>query len=179
MYTNCIGGENMNLYTASGTPDFLQKITEKYPQEHLILLTGVDKSIILHETEGKTIFSLPQKYVVAESYGDIEQYGYYVLHHFSADGGNRDMLVQQFKTVLGKLYDDPTIRSFRLLTPQKGKGQVVFLTHWSGPHSYESWTNSNIYKNHFESILNVEAQSIQKIFDGDNYIATYNAIPKE
>ena len=179
MHTNFLGGDELNLYTASGTADFLQKVVDKYPKEQMILLSGTDKSMILHETEGKTVFSLPQKYVVAESYGSLEQFGFYVLHHFSADGGNRDMLVQQFKNVLGKLTEDPTIRSFRLLTPKKGKGHVVFVTHWSGPHSYEAWKNSNIYKNHFESLLNVEAQSIQKIFDGDNYVATYNALPKE
>lgn len=169
----------MNFYTTSGTADFLQKIINKYPQEHMVLLNGEDKSVLLHETDGKTVFSLPKKFEVVASYGDLDQIGYYVMYHFSVDGGNKETLIQQFKNALGKLERDPSIRSFRLLAPKKRNPQVVFITHWSGPHSYDAWINSNDYKEHFEKLLNVEARSIQKIFDGDNYVATYSAIPQE
>jgi heme oxygenase (mycobilin-producing) len=169
----------MNFYTTSGTADFLQKLIDKHPNEQLILLSGTDKTVVLHETEGKSIFSLPKKYEVAATHGPIEQLGYYVLHHFSADGGNRDVLLQQFKTALDTFKTDLSLRAFRLLKPKKGSEQIVFLTHWSGPHSYEAWLASDSYKNQFEQLLKIEASAVQKIFDGGNYVATYVAPPKE
>ena len=165
----------MNFYMTSGTGDFLQKLIEKHPNENLILLEGQGKAVILHETTGKTIFSLPKKYKVADTFGELQQKGYFVLYHLSIEGGRRDLFNQHFLNVSDILKKDPSLISYRLLMPQKNSEHVIFISAWGGPASYEVWTNSELYKTKFESLFEMEASSVQKIFDGESYIATYSA----
>ena len=165
----------MNFYMTSGTGDFLQKLIEKHPNENLILLEGHGKAIVLHETTGKTIFSLPKKYEVADAFGDLQQKGYFVLYHLSIEGGRRDLFKQQFIKASDTLKKDSSLISYRLLMPKKNSEHIVFISSWGGPASYEVWANSELYKTNFESLFGMEASSVQKIFDGESYIATYSA----
>lgn len=165
----------MNFYMTSGTGDFLLKLIEKHPNENLILLEGQGKAVVLHETTGKTIFSLPKKYEVADAFGELKQKGFFVLYHLSIEGGRRDLFKQQFLKVSGTLKNNPALISYRLLVPKKNSEHVVFISAWAGPNSYEVWTKSDLYKTNFESLFGMEASSVQKIFDGESYIATYSA----
>ena len=165
----------MNFYMTSGTGDFLLKLIEKHPNENLILLEGQGKAVVLHETTEKTIFSLPKKYEVADAFGELKQKGFFVLYHLSIEGGRRDLFKQQFLKVSNTLKNDPSLISYRLLMPKKNSEHVVFISAWGGPASYEVWTNSELYKANFESLFEMEASSVQKIFDGESYVATYSA----
>jgi len=46
----------MNLYMTSGTPEFMQSIKKKYPNEELFLLHGTGNSVLIHETSSKPFF---------------------------------------------------------------------------------------------------------------------------
>ncbi len=166
----------MNFYMTSGTGDFLQKIIDKHPNENLILLEGQGKAIVLHETTGKSIFSLPKNYEVADTFGKLQQKGFFVLYHLSVEGDRRDLFKQQFlKASEDTLKNDSSLISYRLLMPKKNNEHIIFISQWGGPASYEVWTRSAQYKAHFESLLNIGASSVQKIFDGESYITTYSA----
>ena len=169
----------MNFYLTSGTSDFLLKLMERNPQEKLILLSGNEKTVMLHETEGKTIFSLPQKYEVADTHGELTQKGYYVLYYLSLDGHQGDLLRQQFLERNDRLKKNLGIMSYRLLLPKKRKEHVIFISQWGGDAAYEAWVDSNEYAEHFAKLFNVEASSVQKIFDGSSYITGYRALKLE
>ena len=166
----------MNFYITSGTSDFLQKLIDKHPNENLILLEGQGKAVVLHETNGKTIFSLPKNYEVADTFGELQQKGFFVLYHLSVEGDRRDLFKQQFIKASGDtLKNDASLISYRLLMPKKNNEHIIFMSQWGGPVSYEVWTQSAPYKNFFEPLLQVSASSVQKIFDGESYISTYSA----
>ena len=166
----------MNFYMTSGTSDFLQKLIEKHPKEHLILLEGQGKAIVLHETTGKSIFSLPKNYEVADAFGELQQKGYFVLYHLSIEGDRRELFKQKFlKVSEDTLKKDTSLISYRLLMPKKNSEHVLFISQWGGPASYEAWTHSTQYKTHFESLFQMQGSSVQKIFDGESYIMTYSA----
>lgn len=166
----------MNFYMTSGTSDFLQKLIEKHPKENLILLEGQGKAIVLHETTGKSIFSLPKNYEVADAFGELKQKGYFVLYHLSIEGDRRELFKQKFLKVSGDtLKKDYSIISYRLLMPKKNSEHIIFISQWAGPASYEVWTQSTQYNAHFKTLFDVGASSVQKIFDGESYITTYNA----
>lgn len=169
----------MNFYLTSGTPDFLLKLLTKYPEEKLILLAGPDKAVMLHETEGKTIFSMPQKYEVADCHGDLTQKGFYVIYHLSLEGSQSELLRQQFLDRNDRLKKNLGIMSYRLLMPKKRKEHVIFISQWGGDAAYEAWAASEEYAQHFATLFNVETTSVQKIFDGSSYISSYHAIKLE
>ena len=169
----------MNFYMTSGTAEFMEKLVAKYPNEQMILLHGEGKSVVLHETEGKTLFSLPRKYVVDTSHGVLEQRGYFTLFHLSLDSASREVFTQRFKDVTASLNDDATMIGYRLLSPKKNTEQLIFLAQWTGPASFEAWKNSNFFKTNMAPLLQTESSSVQKIFDGESYLATYTAPPVE
>ena len=86
----------MNFYMTSGTGDFLQKLIDKHPNENLIRLEGQGKAVVLHETTGKSIFSLPKNYVVADTFGNLQQKGFFAIYHMSIKEDRRDLFKQQF-----------------------------------------------------------------------------------
>lgn len=49
----------MYIYLTSGTGDFLEQVKNKYPNDHMILIHGEGNSVLIHETEGKTVFAAP------------------------------------------------------------------------------------------------------------------------
>ena len=159
----------MNFYMTSGTADFLQKLIDKHPNENLILLEGQAKAVVLHETTGKSIFSLPKKFEVADSLGKLQQKGYFVLYHLSIEADRRDLFKQQFLKASGDtLKNDTSLISYRLLMPKKNNEHIIFLSQWGGPASYEVWTNSAQYKNNFEPLFQISPSSVQRIFDGES-----------
>ena len=54
----------MNFYVTSGTPDYMEKLIEKNAQHPLILLHGNGNSVVLHESDKKSIFAVPRKFEV-------------------------------------------------------------------------------------------------------------------
>ena len=61
----------MNIYMTSGTPEFMESLKEKYAAERLIAMHGQGNSLLLHETEGKTVFQTPRRYEVIGSSGTL------------------------------------------------------------------------------------------------------------
>lgn len=165
----------MNFYVTTGTADFLLKMIEKHPNEKLFLLQGQEKAALLHETTGKTIFSLPKKYEVADEYGELTQKGFFAIYHLSIEGSRREVMKHQFIQQAASLKREPSLMSYRLLMPKKNSEHILFISQWGGPASYEVWTQSSEYNDIFQPLFELKSTSVQNIFDGKSYIATYSA----
>ena len=44
----------------------------------MILIHGEGNSVLIHETEGKTVFATPRKFEVLDSVNDLEEHGFFV-----------------------------------------------------------------------------------------------------
>src|SRR5690606_30465632 len=69
------GGILMNLFMTTGTYDFMKKMREKHPNETMVLMQGENTTLLLHETEGKTIFQTPRRYEVVDGTGTFKEKG--------------------------------------------------------------------------------------------------------
>lgn len=165
----------MNLYMTLGTADFMEKLVVKYKNEEMILLHGQGSAVVLHETDKKSVFVSPRSYEIVDGSGQLQQRGYFVMHHLPLDGESREVYIQHFKDVSAALKSEDLLLAFRLLAPRKKSDPLVFLTQWVGPSLYEAWLQTKSYKNSFAQLLSLKASSVQKIFDGDGYISTYTA----
>lgn len=90
----------MFIYLTSGTADYMEKLLKKYvPKEQMIVLHGSGNSVLLHETEGKTLFATPRKYEVIDSVNAIEQSGYFVFNNIPVADEGRPVLKNVFKSL--------------------------------------------------------------------------------
>ncbi len=63
----------MNIYMTNGTYRFMKKLKEDHLDQNLTLLQNAESTLLLHETEGKSIFQQPRKYEVIDSSGELKQ----------------------------------------------------------------------------------------------------------
>ncbi len=59
----------MKVYITYGTADFLKTIAKKHPSENMVLMQGEDNAVLIHETNGETVFQAPHSYESIDSVG--------------------------------------------------------------------------------------------------------------
>ena len=67
----------MNLYTSYGTYGFLNQIQINNPDHNLFQYSASDTSVILEETEGKSVLKHPSAYEVLYSVGEFNEEHFY------------------------------------------------------------------------------------------------------
>lgn len=168
----------MNFYVTSGTPNYMEKLIAKNKQEPLILLHGNGNSIVLHETEKKSIFAVPRKFEVLDSKGTFEQKGYFTFYNMPIMSDGRPVFEKNVLDVIPTLKTNDAVIAYRFLRPVKAETYLLIIQ-WGGPVSFEVWKNSDSYTNSIAPILEGTASAMQSMFDASSYITTYSASPKE
>ncbi|MCM3388622.1 antibiotic biosynthesis monooxygenase family protein [Ureibacillus chungkukjangi] len=165
----------MFIYLTSGTADYMEKLLKKYvPKEQMIVLHGSGNSVLLHETEGKTLFATPRKYEVIDSVNAIEQSGYFVFNNIPVADEGRPVFEKRFLSRSGTIEKEPGFIAYRLLRPI-GSDTYVVLTQWTGPSSFEAWKNSRSFKEaHSKPDHTTPGVQQQNIFNAASYVTTYS-----
>lgn len=161
----------MNLYMTSGTPEFMQSIKKKHPNEALFLLHGTGNSVLIHESSNKTVFQVPRKYEILESVGQFSQKGYFVLQHIPITDEGKSIFEHKYTNLGSTAQSEPGFIALRVLKPIKSDTYII-LTEWSGPNSYEIWEKS----------VNLDFNMVtdkQNLFISAPYIATYKSTEEE
>ncbi|GLC89871.1 antibiotic biosynthesis monooxygenase family protein [Lysinibacillus piscis] len=168
----------MFIYFASGTGDFLEQLKNKYSNEHMILLHGEGNAVLIHETEGKSVFATPRQFEVIDAVNDLEEQGFFVCNNIPVTDEGRPVFEHRFLNRARAIENEPGFIAFRLLRPIKEDTYIV-MTQWNGPHSFEAWKNSQAFKNaHAERQESVGANP-QTIFSAASYVTTYNVVQPE
>lgn len=63
----------MKVYITYGTADFLKTIVKKHPSENMVLMQGAENAVLIHETNGETVFQAPHSYESIDSVGEIKK----------------------------------------------------------------------------------------------------------
>ncbi len=166
---------HMYIYLTSGTADFMDNLRRKYlPKEKMIVLHGAGNSVLLHETEGKTVFSTPRKYEVIDSVNPIEQTGYFVFNNIPVSDEGRPVFEKRFLSRSRAIENEPGFIAYRLLRPLASDTYIV-LTQWTGPSSFEAWKNSRAFKEaHSKPDRTTPGVQQQNIFNASSYVTTYS-----
>ena len=165
----------MFIYLTSGTADYMETLRKKFvPKEQMIVLHGSGNSILLHETEGKTLFATPRKYEVIDSVKSIEQSGYFVLNNIPVADEGRPVFEKRFLSRSRAIEQEPGFIAYRLLRPV-GSDTYIVLTQWTGPSSFEAWKNSQSFKEaHSKPDRATPGVQQQNIFNAASYVTTYS-----
>ncbi|WP_318617922.1 antibiotic biosynthesis monooxygenase [Sporosarcina sp. YIM B06819] len=163
----------MNIYMTSGTPDFMETLRDKYPQENMIAMQAGDNSVLLHETTGKTVFQTPRHYEVIASSGALDDNGYFVFNHIPVTDEGRPIFEHRFKKLANALDEVLGFIAFRLLRPLHSDMYIV-ITEWSANTYYKMWKKSSSFNDaHLTGHIEAGVDSTPHIFTGASSVTAY------
>lgn len=165
----------MYMYLTTGTRDFMEKLQERHANKGMILMHGGGQSLLLHETDDKSVFQTPRKYEVVSSAGKLKEEGYFVYNNIPVTDEGRPIFEHRFSTSTGQLESQQGFIAFRLLRPLDSDTYIA-ITEWQDISDYDRWKHSREFKESPQSLDMKEfAGNTTHIFASASYITTYIA----
>ena len=158
----------MNVYITAGTLDFLKKIENNYNHELMVAMLNENGALLLHETNGQTVFNEPRKYEVLESNGQLQQKGFVVMHNISVSDEGRPLFEHQFKQQAKAIVNTQGLTALRLLRPESSNPYII-MTVWEHQDFYLKWQGANSPLDQLKASFDGQ----QKIFTSTPYVSKY------
>jgi heme-degrading monooxygenase HmoA len=168
----------MKIYLTSGTSEFLKKLRDRHPSENMLLMGDDESSVLLHETQGKTVFSSPRKYEVLDSAGSFDKAGFIVMNNIPVTDEGRPVFEYRFKNRQGKIENQLGFAALRVLRPLSSNTYVI-LTAWEDRMVFERWKESESFQKAHQKPSGSTGANPQTIFSGASYITTYSIAEEE
>ncbi len=168
----------MKIFFTSGTAEFMNSILEKHEGEQMFVLHGEGNALLLHETNGDTVFQTPREYEVIDASGDLSDQGYFVLNNIPVTDEGRPIFEYRFNNRARAIENEPGFIAIRVLRPVSSDTYII-LTEWSGPKSFEAWQTSQAYTQAHEKRGTEEGiDKRPNIFSSASYVTTYTTVKK-
>jgi heme oxygenase (mycobilin-producing) len=168
----------LNIFMTTGTYEYMKKMRDKHPDETMVVMQGENTTLILHETEGKTIFQTPRRYEVVDGTGTFKEKGFFVFNNIPVSDEGRPIFEHRFKNRSGSIENEPGWIAFRVLRPLDSDTYIV-LTEWESPVFYEKWKESEAFAKAHAKPPEGSAEKRANIFAGVSYVSTFKAKPEE
>lgn len=162
----------MYVYITTGTTDFLKTIQKNFPQEKMIIMEDEDGALLLHETNGETVFKLPRKYEIFDEAGSIEDSGFAVLNNIPVTEEGRPIFEYRFKNRSKQIENEPGFTAIRVLRPMTSNTYVI-LTIWEDKTAFENWKNSPSFKEAHSDKRVENGIDSHPIFSSPSYVTKY------
>lgn len=171
----------MFIYITSGTYPFLKAIqeNENNQDKHLFLLQNENATILLHETEGETIFKEPRRYEIFESSGTVGESKFAVMNNIPVTDEGRPVFEYRFKNRSKHIDKQPGFAGIRVLRPLKSDTYIV-LTFWKDEASFSAWKESPSFgAAHGGGSTSETGKKKKKMFPRPAYVTKYNILQEE
>ncbi|MCD7034866.1 antibiotic biosynthesis monooxygenase [Metabacillus sp. GX 13764] len=165
----------MNFYMTYGTIDYLTKLKEDQPDQNILLLSKDDNALLMHESDGPSIFKEPKKYEVLDESGVFENGSFAVLNNIPVTYEGKPLFEQRFKERARMIENEPGFTAIRVLRPVSGDTYVI-LTLWDSEKSFKDWQNSKAYEHAHKKRGTEEGVDQKDIFARPSYVTTYQAV---
>lgn len=166
----------MYIYITVGTYDYLKALKEKHPQERIAIMQNDDTALLLHETDGDTVFNEPRKYEILDSKGTIETSGFVVFNHIPVTDEGRPLFEYRFKNRPKHVENVPGFQAIRVLRPLTLNTYII-LTAWENAEAFTNWKNSDSFKGiAHKQAASTEGKPQPQIFAGPAYTAKYELV---
>ncbi|CAG9609267.1 antibiotic biosynthesis monooxygenase family protein [Pseudoneobacillus rhizosphaerae] len=158
----------MYIYITTGTYEFLRIIKEKHPNDSFLLMENMEHALLLHETNGVTVFKTSRNYEVFESNGPIPEKGFVALNHVPITEEGKPLFEHHIKKLLGL-----GMNSIRMLRPLKSNVYII-LTIWENELAFKTWQMTKTYNEAFSmDKSNLGVTTTANLFSSNPYISTY------
>lgn len=164
----------MNVYMTGGTYDYLLKIKDNHPSETMLLMIHEDQALLMHESNGETLFNEPRKYEALDSVGGFEKARFIVMNNIPVTDEGRALFEHRFKNRNRSIENMPGFVGIRVLRPLNS-GTYVIVTLWEDESNFEAWKKSEAFgKAHGKPSPSGDGSgSPKKIFSGSSYVTKY------
>lgn len=159
------------VYITTGTADFLLKLLNKHKKEYMTFMYGEDHALLYHETAGKTVFSVPKRFDIIESSGNIPEKGFAVFHFFPVTVENREVFEYRLQKRPRKLGYAEDFLAMRILRPVKHNTYLI-ITCWKNKKAFESWKEREKFFAAGEKDLAIEVNK-RKMYTDYSYLREY------
>jgi heme oxygenase (mycobilin-producing) len=159
----------MNVFITTGTLEFLDLMKKKYSNEKMILMLNNEHALLLHESNGPTVFQSSRKYEVIGSVGMLEHEGFMAFNNIPITEEGRPLFEHQMKNRLTLMGTAVGVKAIRILRPLKSETYII-LTLWVNELQFQNWKNSKAY---VEAPENNVFDSKSNIFSMPPYVTTY------
>lgn len=159
--------------------DFMDAIRKKYGAEKMVVMHGVGNSILLHETNGKSVFQTPHTYTVLDGSGSLEEKGFFAFNYLPTTDQGRPIFEHWMLSRAALIAKLKGLISYRILRPTASNTYVI-LTQWTGKFFFESWQETTAY----QEITAADAKGAGlhedfHMFASAPYVATYKVKNEE
>ena len=168
----------MKVYLTTGTTDYLLKVKTNHTSENLLLMGDDDSSVILHETNGDTIFNHPRKYEVIESTGTFEQARFAVLNNIAITDEGRPLFEYRLLNRPRDIETQPGFVAIRALRPLNSNTYVL-LTLWQDQADFTKWKATEAFGSFYKKLEEKTGAQPSLIFSSAPYINTYSIVEEE
>lgn len=134
----------MKIYMTNGTFQYLQNLMKEYENEAMVLMTDMNTTLLLHETNGETVFNEPRGYEVIERIGSFNNGAFFVMNHIPVTEEGRPLFEHSFKYRESKIEDSSGFSGMRVCRPMQNNTYVI-ITFWENEASYQSWRQSEAF----------------------------------
>lgn len=163
----------MYAYITEGTYDFLKAMKEKNPQEKIAMMENEDGALLLHESNGETIFKEPRKYEILDSEGTIGETGFVVMNNIPVTDEGRPIFEYRFKDRSKQVENQPGFLAIRVLQPLSSNTYII-ITVWKTEIAFNQWKNSASFKGaHHKQQEATAIEPQPKIFASTSYTKKY------
>lgn len=163
----------MNIYLTSGTMDFMETLRKRHKHETMIVMHGTGNSVLLHETEGESVFQTPRRYEVISSSEALQEQGFFAFINIPVTDEGRPIFEHRFQSRVEPIDKEPGFVAYRLLRPLDSDTYII-ITQWSSPAFFDIWKQSHTYKLlQADNESGVGVDNKPHMFSSASHITTY------
>lgn len=163
------------MYITTGTLEYLHSVKEKYANENMVLLEGGDYAVLLHETDGETVFQEPRHYEVLDAVGELGG-AFAVFNNIPVTDEGRPLFEYRFSQRARLIEKEPGFVAIRVLRPLSNDTYII-MTFWEGKEHFQNWQRSKAYEKAHERREAAKQEEQQPtIFPRPSYVTTYTVI---
>jgi heme oxygenase (mycobilin-producing) len=162
------------MYITTGTTDYLQKVKGMHANETMLLLESGEDAVLIHETDGETVFKEPRRYEVIDAVGELGG-TFVVCNNIPVTDEGRPIFEYRFQQRARLIENEPGFVAIRVLRPLSNDTYII-MTLWEGKEHFENWQHSKAFAKAHEQRKEEQQQSQQKIFARPSYVTTYSVV---
>jgi heme-degrading monooxygenase HmoA len=160
------------IFITNGTIDYLHQLRERYPSETMLLLSEGDGALLVHETDGETVFNEPRPYEVLDAAGELGG-AFAVFNNIPVTDEGRPLFEHRFSQRARLIEKEPGFVAIRVLRPLKSDTYII-MTLWENETAFKNWQQSKAYEKAHQKRGTEEGSGQQpSIFPRPSYVTTY------
>ncbi|AYY67044.1 signal transduction protein TRAP [Staphylococcus hominis] len=138
----------MKIYTTYGTYDYLNQIRLNHSENHLFIYSTHDSSVIIEESEDKSILKHPTTYEVINEINELNNQHFYSAIFIPSSDDHVNQLEKRLSNLNLDFSQFAGFKSYRFLRPEEGTTYKIYFG-FASRQTYEDFKSSDMFNDYF------------------------------